>query len=773
MWKATNVSWDELRRPLFGIPANHDYYDQLDGFRRQFYKPVKTDKQPPEEDQFAAPQLMLPGFRRCQRASYIALRLPFDWQLWGLDTELGKIDERQRNFFRKVVKVRNAAVPGDRDRTIEEGGRTGKLIVVTCAPTTVFGKYANEEDEKSAKAFIQLGLSRPFIRPPHLRDLRRHKAQSRESEKTGIEEGQCRLDLSGDIHLYARYWGPQTPGTPRGREPNEHERNRYYASVVSGLGGAFHHPSTTYAGEITEQVLYPAVETSRGVVAERLLSPLSETPRSLLIPSYNIIRGGGVWVVGFAVSFLIYFAVIVASSSRQAVSNFPLLGKLGITNPTGAGLALSLDVWIGVALNIASLVLLVIAAVVCESYYRVYRKHEERRTEARLPSINDKGVSADSASISVGKIGASKSPHERRSETELKPEEWFRSLMNRFQQMTWLIIISASGTALFGFLKTMTVRDQITSFSNSLMIMMSLCWAALAAGIALRYSDWLRKMTSKMTIKDRHWLLALVLSACAVLTVWAGFTVFGSENTAADTMTDISLVAVVGLLLLGLPVLGAIKIGEVTKGAKAKRHYVIGAWIGLFHAVVQVAVPFLLINKGSWYTFAAAIAMVYVMPVIGCHLMKKNYRRAMLMLWVTYGLSMLTLPYTTYYLFHFSNGDFLAEFSNYQGPIAAWADGNPGRMLVTCVAAGLVGLLLSCVWVAWYLSVALLFQGHNNEVGGAARIERFKQFIRFRLRNDDLTGFVIAVDDPQRSGRDLRPRLIDMFRIHVKKTPTT
>ncbi len=27
------------RRPIFGIPGNHDYYDQLDGFRRQFLRP--------------------------------------------------------------------------------------------------------------------------------------------------------------------------------------------------------------------------------------------------------------------------------------------------------------------------------------------------------------------------------------------------------------------------------------------------------------------------------------------------------------------------------------------------------------------------------------------------------------------------------------------------------------------------------------------------------------------------------------------------------------
>ena len=41
------------------------------------------------------------------------------------------------------------------------------------------------------------------------------------------------------------------------------------------------------------------------------------------------------------------------------------------------------------------------------------------------------------------------------------------------------------------------------------------------------------------------------------------------------------------------------------------------------------------------------------------------------------------------------------------------------------------------------------FNGHNNEVGGAARIERFKQFIRFKVEPNQITGYVITFDDPQ------------------------
>jgi hypothetical protein len=74
---------------------------------------------------------MIPGFRRWQESSYLALRLPFDWWLWGLDTEVGQVDERQRDFFRRLF-------PDPADRKGEKTIPPDKLIVCTCSPTTVF-----------------------------------------------------------------------------------------------------------------------------------------------------------------------------------------------------------------------------------------------------------------------------------------------------------------------------------------------------------------------------------------------------------------------------------------------------------------------------------------------------------------------------------------------------------------------------------------------------------------------------------------------------------
>lgn len=56
----------------------------------------------------------------------------------------------------------------------------------------------------------------------------------------------------------------------------------------------------------------------------------------------------------------------------------------------------------------------------------------------------------------------------------------------------------------------------------------------------------------------------------------------------------------------------------------------------------------------------------------------------------------------------------------------------------------MVGGLLSCVWLSWYPVIALHCNGHPYEAGGAARIAKFKQCIRWRLTRATHTGYVMA-----------------------------
>jgi hypothetical protein len=73
---------------------------------------------------------------------------------------------------------------------------------------------------------------------------------------------------------------------------------------------------------------------------------------------------------------------------------------------------------------------------------------------------------------------------------------------------------------------------------------------------------------------------------------------------------------------------------------------------------------------------------------------------------------------------------------------------------------------LATAYLTWFLAVAGTMHGHNNEVGGAARVTAFRQMIRFRLDERGLTGHVIAVEHtvPERGPRSPWQRIGDAWR---------
>jgi len=260
--KRTGVAPDD--RLILGLPGNHDYYDALDGFNRVFRKPI-GDTEPSYNH--------IHGFYRAQESTYAAVKLPFDWWLFALDAQHGRIDGRQRAFFKQLVDEQ----------------RPRRLVLATPEPSTVFGRTARA-DALLVKTLESIGLSRPF----------RERGKALES---------CRLDLAGDVHHYARYWGPATNG---GADWSAH-----YASVVAGLGGAFLHPSHTDFGEIAPQALYPSPKESRARISRRTLNP------------WWILRGGGVGLMGAVVALVTYFAASVPPTTQIAsVSPSPALLEL-------------------------------------------------------------------------------------------------------------------------------------------------------------------------------------------------------------------------------------------------------------------------------------------------------------------------------------------------------------------------------------------------------------------------------------------------------------
>lgn len=756
---------DETRRPIFGIPGNHDYYDMLDGFRRQFRLPFPTQPDNANYSEGVGPQLRLHGFERFQETSYVALQLPFDWMMWGLDTEVGKIDERQRDFFKSV----------------NDGRIPDKLIVATSAPTTVFGKYADRDDEKCAKAFLQLGLARPFLPKEKLRD------EEKTEKHLQLQPEQIRLDLSGDVHHYARYWGPApvVAKPTRANSKKQAETMVNYASVVSGAGGAFHHPSTTYVDEVNEQVLYPPENVSRSAVTDQIFSAI------------EVARGGNVWLIGAILAATLAFAAITSESSRPAINNFGVFTALHITQPEPYESLTNMrqkitqkSIWGKLGIVTANWVPKLPQKAGCENkpmYLWGDCRIEWPREyiwglfilfltiipigAALVLTSRYYGFSETQQDVKEGALKA------QAEEEEPKPDE-NKKIVNKVNITLWsttLITILMVGAGLLGVLP---YRAFITPFGNSLLVLATLVWAGVAVYLSIRYSDWLFQQAAKRPIRSRDWFITWVHTAAAAGSVAIGLWVLGKYNLPAYLVSDIIFVALLLATLFLLPLL-AVSLG----GAHQKPLGKVGmGLIGLWHWLLQLGVALFLIMKGTWLTVILAMFVFLLFKWIGKQLMRADRRWWLLAAWLEFGAIMLALPPLVYALlmreawripkwfldavfYPYLFADVPKSFAAYEW----WVNYGGWWQVFPLSLAAVFGAVLSCMWLGWYFGVCLGFNGHNNEVGGAARIERFKQFIRFKLTENELTAYVIAVDEPQEDGKLLSPKLIDVFSLVAKK----
>ena len=340
----------------------------------------------------------------------------------------------------------------------------------------------------------------------------------------------------------------------------------------------------------------------------------------------------------------------------------------------------------------------------------------------------------------------------------------------------WGFTILTTLQAFTAVLIVMPYRNFITPFGNSLLVLLTFCWAAFAIYLSLNYSDWLFDQASQRAIRRGDWAITWVLAACAFFAVAIGLWVFGKANPAAYLVADIvSVLVVIAAPLLLL--LAGLKVG----GEHQKGFGKVGmALIGIWHAILQIGAAVFLIKKGTWLTVFLSIILILVFWWIGRELMRRNKRALLTIAWFVFGALMLTLPPLVYYWLT-TTGSFpltstwsliflphtfdpaigFPPFSTYEW----WVSWTGWWQLVPIFLGGIFGAILSCVWLGWYFGVCLGFHGHNNEAGGAARIEKFKELIRFRLKKDSLTGYVIAIRDPKRSGKELDPYLIDIFHL--------
>jgi hypothetical protein len=141
------LPWTWRTRWLFAIPGNHDWYDGLASFVKQFCQ-----------------GRWVGGWRSTQTRSYFALALPHNWHLWAVDVALGTdIDSGQLDYFE------------ERARALEPGAQ---IVLCSAKPTWT----AAQHDDSTASDVLEY------------------------FERTVIgDRAALRLTLSGDLHLYAHY----------------------------------------------------------------------------------------------------------------------------------------------------------------------------------------------------------------------------------------------------------------------------------------------------------------------------------------------------------------------------------------------------------------------------------------------------------------------------------------------------------------------------------------------------------------------------------------
>ncbi|HYX28462.1 MAG TPA: DUF998 domain-containing protein [Pyrinomonadaceae bacterium] len=971
MWEENN------RRPIFGLPGNHDYYDMIDGFNRQFARPVTSETNFVNLDgRDMSPQLRLWPFKRFQTASYVAIQLPFGWWFWGIDSELTRVDVRQQEYFKRSLSQHDEVAARDqvaaqvraefqgasddevkaevdvrfpRRARLPRGDRwptPEKLIVATSEPTTVEGRRARDNkdmQDKTPQAFSFLDLTRPFLylrgvlngavtTPGEGKPGFKTPKQFREEETDlKLKDFRCRLDISGDTHHYARYWGDAANKKAVACDN--------YASIVAGGGGASMSPTQTDYDEVEEQVLYPAKEVSTQVINKQLFKP------------WVVIRGGNVWVAALLIGVIIFFGA----------TNPP--SHLHFTNAVWSNL-FSFNGLRAVAdsqhtfpiLKLALLLALAGWAIVASGMYarwlferltkthdwvrdklenlRFHRKQEAAQSqkdfsEKTQPSpYADKDAAeklydrfldfAGNANLSEALADAKTddatnlSPIEREfGQDELILESLYKSFLDRIESQKtpgvqrsrlkkfwsvsglvflftallwleevtshffmlprlvhgllflgalillswciykvysvsknladelaqtphytehhrannfWFIVQHAVGPTHdyvpFWFLLTCPglsilvlafrnydrLKSVLPSFANSVAVLFSIFVAGAAAVVAIYYSKWLFDQAYRIKVNPYSYIPVMGLSAIALLTLLTAITRC-AVNEGRFIITDGLYLTANIAVIVGCIMLGAF-VGNHLPGARRIGFGVLGLW----HGLLQLLVPFLLVWFGNNSAFLLALVVVsaatagsyWVTHLKPTWLTKGKLTAA----WVIYGAIMIAIPLWLRrpnaagstpseevvvlggFILAGVIGWALAEISldarisrsaltAAAGAVVMWALYHLQPAWTPWLLAGLIGALMSCVWLGWYFAVSLVFDGHANEAGSTARTENYKQFIRFRLTRDTLTGYVIGLDFPHapvdendpRDGSTLKPRLVDVFTLTCGPTP--
>lgn len=197
---------------LYAVPGNHDWYDGLATFLEVF-----------------AQSRSIGHWCTQQRASYFAIKLPFQHWIFAIDIGLGgELDERQVRYFQSLVA---------RTELLPNGSR---IILCIAEPDWV--------------------KARPNVK--NLRDglfyFERKLAEQLTQEDGTRRDVRVVLRLAGDLHHYRRHESVELPhpsDEDLKQNPNHATSGDSYVvqNITSGGGGAFLHPTHEIDAERSEQ----------------------------------------------------------------------------------------------------------------------------------------------------------------------------------------------------------------------------------------------------------------------------------------------------------------------------------------------------------------------------------------------------------------------------------------------------------------------------------------------------------------------------------------
>ncbi len=217
--------------PVVALPGNHDWYDGLVSFSRNFCGSWPQRTGAPAVQPVPADRDDVGGWGAFQSRSYFAVQLTDDWWLWGIDSQLdAPIDDEQLSYFHQAKAL------------------LGDAGVILCTATPSWLDAAGTAAHR-AEVDTPLHVLLTFV-----------------DEVLGESRDQLRLVVTGDKHHYARYESPTGPPL-----------------VTCGGGGAFlsatHHLPTDLhpvwrpwaedsgSARYTLATAYPTREQSRKLVA--------------------------------------------------------------------------------------------------------------------------------------------------------------------------------------------------------------------------------------------------------------------------------------------------------------------------------------------------------------------------------------------------------------------------------------------------------------------------------------------------------------------------